>query len=386
MKVMVIEDNAKKRRAIEGHLKSKGILEDDILRVRNMSDFAGSLSNDIGLFIIDFNLPNHDGGEAYQNGQAILESIIKAGKQDALLLAISSYPDEFPKLRERYEAQGCILADFGNKSWKSTLDHLLIQLKRNTKFDFVIFCALQEERNPYVALLPGKQVNRGGLDCYDVEVSGRKGTVVLHPNMGLVNAAVTAGVCIDKFKPSLVGMSGICGGFEGRAKLGQLLISSMAYEYQSGKWAGDGFRQEPYQVATDNTTITAMKILAAKANLLRELEADFVGATPEEISNPDAAIFTSGSAVIADIKFLEQIEIFHRKVGALDMEVFAIQRAAELSPIKPICICAKTVVDLCSPEKNDVLHPYGSYISAKFMIRAIGTFFESVFQENRRIA
>lgn len=386
MKIMVIEDNTKKRRAIEGHLKAGGISDDDILRVRNMSDFAGSLSNDIGLFIIDFNLPNHDGGDACQNGQAILESIIKAGKQDALLLAISSYPNDFPQLRERYEAQGCILADFANKSWKSTLDHILIQLKKNTKFDFVVFCALQEERNPYVALLQGKQVNRGGLDCFDVEISGRKGTIVLHPNMGLVNAAVTAGVCIDRFKPSLVGMSGICGGFQGRAKLGQLLISSMAYEYQTGKWAGDGFRQEPYQVATDNSTITAMKILAGTANLLTDLEADFKGTRPAENNTPDAAIFTSGSAVIADDKFLKQIETFHRKVGALDMEIFAIQRAAELSPGKPACICAKAVVDLCSSEKNDDLHSYGSYISAKFMIKAIDTFFNEVHEGGRRRA
>ena len=68
------------------------------------------------------------------------------------------------------------------------------------------------------------------------------------------------------------------------------------------------------------------------------------------------------------------IEI-HRKVNALDMEVFAVQRAAELSPHKPPCICAKTIVDLGDSKKNNDLHQYGSYISAKFLIRAIDNFF-----------
>lgn len=85
--------------------------------------------------------------------------------------------------------------------------------------------------------------------------------------------------------------------------------------------------------------------------------------------------FCNGSAVIADKIYLKQIELIHRKVNALDMEVFAIHRAAELSPHTPACICAKTVVDLCDSNKNDDIHPYGSYISAKFLIMAIADFF-----------
>lgn len=377
MKIMLIEDQDKKRRDIVTHLKSNGVLEKDIIFVKNVSDFTGNISADIGLFIIDFYLPNHDDGEPSNNGRAILEGIKKAGKHDALLLAISSYPDEFPKLRELYEASGCILADFNNKrAWQSTLDHLLLQLKKNFKFDFIIFCALQEERNPYVTnVKKGKQVIRSGIDCYDITVSDKAGTVVLLPQMGLVNAAVTVSLCIDRFRPTIIGMSGICGGVDGRAKEGQLLVSSMVYEYQSGKWAADGFRLEPYQVSTDHDALTHLKVLLSSAGLLASLEAGFTGLRPKEQVNPEPAIFSSGSAVIADENRMAQIESTHRKVGAIDMEVFAVHRAAELSPHKPICISAKTVVDLCKIDKNDELHQYGSHISAKFMIKAIADFF-----------
>lgn len=376
MKILLIEDDKRKRSAITSHLLKNNILQSDIIDAKNMTDFAAALHHDIGLFIIDFKLPNCDDGTASQNGKTILESIIKSGKQDALLLAISSYPNDFPELRELYESHGCILSDFSNKKgWQSTLEHLLIQLRKNINFDFIIFCALQEERNPYVTLLSGKQLVRGGIDFYDVDINGKKGGVVLLPQMGLVNAAIIAAICIDRYKPIVIAMSGVCGGFPERAKMGQLLISGMVYEYQSGKWAQDGFKHEPYQVSTDHITLTNLRILANKDGLIAELEKDFYDERPKITTKPDVGVFTSGSAVIADNQYLDQIQQIHRKVNGLDMEIFALQRAAELSIHKPSCICAKTVVDLCDKNKNDNLHSYGSFISARFIISAINDFF-----------
>lgn len=379
MKVLLIEDDDGKSKAIISYLKSKGVVEANILHAKNMTDFAAFLHDEIGLFIIDFKLPSVDNGVASQNGKAILETIIKAGKQDALLLAISSYPQDFPELRDFYESNGCILADFTKvASWQSTLDHLLIQLNKNIRFDFVIFCALDEERRPYMAMAKGRQVIRGGMDCWDFSIGGRHGTAILLSHMGLVNAAVTAGVAIERFKPRVVAMSGICGGFTDRAELGQLLVSKIVYEYQSGKWAADGFRNEPYHVSTDADLVTNLRALCYSEKLLSALEKGFGGTRPSEQSRPDVAVFTSGSAVIADKSLIDQLSEQHRKVSGLDMEIYGIQRAAELSPVKPACICAKTVVDLCLPEKNDKLHPYGCFISARFILKALPLFFLNV--------
>jgi nucleoside phosphorylase/CheY-like chemotaxis protein len=377
MNILLIEDEDAKAKNIASYLTSKGIHAANIIRAKNMTDFAGALHKDIDLFIIDFNLPSIDNGSINKNGRAILETIRKAGKQDALLLAISAHPDDFPALREFYESNGCILADYSNtSSWKATLDHLITQLKKNIRFDFLVFCALKEERDPYAILLKGKKVIRSGFEFFDVTIGGKTGSIVLMPQMGLVNAAITASVCIDRYKPTVVGMSGICGGFAARANMGQLFVSSMVYEYQSGKWAADGFKQEPYQVPTDHITLSKLKSLLAADDLISSLERGFKGGErPRTPYPPEVGIFTSGSAVIADSEYLKQVEIIHRKVNALDMEIYSIQRAAELSAHKPVCICAKAVVDLCGESKDDHLHSYGSYISAQFMIKAIQTVF-----------
>lgn len=375
MKIMIIEDNNAKITKIKSHLNSKGVKDEDIIISKNMSDFASKLNYEVDLFVIDFNIPNCDDGESQPNGLAILESIIKSGKGDALLLAISSYPEDFPNLREKYESNGCILADFKNeKSWKSTLDYLLLHLKNKLRLDFVIFCALEEERFPYIILTDnGKNVIRGGIDCYDIDLNGLNGTVILLPEMGLVNAAIYAGTCIEKFKPKLIGMSGICGGFGKKVKLGQLLLSSFSYEYQSGKWSSDTFLNAPYQASTDHVTLTHLKAILAQPDLITTLESEFTGIKPDEKVKPEAVVFTSGSAVIASQKKLEHIASFHSKVSAVDMEIFAIQQAAKLSQYNPASICAKVVVDLCDESKNDDYHSYGCYISAKFMLKAIPT-------------
>jgi len=378
MKIMLIEDSQPKRDAIKSFLVACGVVDSDIVCAANMTDFSANLHHDIGLFIVDFYIPVLDGGSASQNGRAILETINKSEKKDALVIAISSYPDDFLGLRDYYEARGCVLVDYSKKdAWQSALRILLVQLRRNMRMDFLIFCALQEERSPYVALLQGKLQIRGGVDCLDVVIGGRSGLVVLMPQMGLVNAAVIAGLCIDRYMPSVVGMSGICGGFSSRAKLGQLFVCSMAYEYQSGKWSGDGFKQEPYQCATDHMTLTKLRALVNQPGLMGELESGFTGVRPSSASPPDLGVFTSGSAVIADRSHLTSIEQIHRKVSALDMEVFALHRAAEISCARPACISAKTVVDLCDAEKVDDLHSYGSFISARFLIKAIANHFEA---------
>ncbi|EOC3068566.1 hypothetical protein ABUP50_001040 [Cronobacter malonaticus] len=377
MKIMLIEDNKNKRDDIKGFLLSKNIVDSDIIIAKSMTDFTTNLHHDIGLFIIDLKLPNIDGGEAQFNGLTILETIKKSSRQESLLLAISSFPDEFPKLRDIYESHGCILSTYSNKKgWKSTLEHLLIQLNKNISLDFLIFCALKEERTPYITMINGKKCNRRGIDFYDIDIGGRKGSVVLLPSMGLVNAAIIAGACIDRYKPSIVAMSGICGGFTDNVKLGQLLVSKMAYEYQSGKWTDDGFKQEPYQVSTDQNTLTNLSIMIDQDDFLKELEEGYSATKPDEPTPPIFSVFTSGSAVVASKQLLTNIQNHHRKSGGLDMEIFAIHRATELSINKPLCICAKTVVDLCDSNKDDDLHIYGSYISAKFIILAIRNHYE----------
>jgi nucleoside phosphorylase len=255
---------------------------------------------------------------------------------------------------------------------------MVLQLRSIERLDFLIFCALRSERAPYTGMdqLGGAPKFKDNLSRLDITIAGRSGTIIELPRMGLVDAGITAGQCIEKFKPRVVAMSGICAGFPERAELGQLLVSELAYEYQSGKWSADGFSQEPYQVPVSE----AMRILAREllndSSLLARLEEGWKSDRPSKMSEPKLAIFTSGSAVIASEQFIEQVATHHRRVSGLDMEIYGVLRAAHIARCKPDAICAKTVVDLADGEKDDLLQPYGSAISARFIVQLLQRYFE----------
>lgn len=378
MKILVTEDDDAKRDEIIKFIVSAGVDRGNVLVATDMADFIGKFDRSVSICIIDLRLPAYAGGGADQNGIGILQAIDSVGGGRVKLLAISAYPDEFGSIRNQFESRGCLLVDFNQKEvWKNALRQMIIQSNSAELMDFVIFCALRAERAPYTAMpkLGGSPIYRGNIARYDIYIGGRKGTVIELPRMGIVDAAAVAGSTIEKFKPKVVAMSGVCAGFPGRAELGQLLISELAYEYQSGKWTKDGFSQEPYQVPISEDVRTVAREILEDQKLLSRLEEGWQSDRPSKMSIPRLAAFTSGSAVIASDQFMEQVANHHRRVSGLDMEIYAIHRAAHVSQCKPDVLCAKTVVDLAGAEKSDLLQPYGCEISARFVIEFLNAYF-----------
>ena len=378
MNILLVEDDTRKRDEIVALILSLGIDRSQIRIAANMVEFVAQFDATVAICVVDLRLPAFDGGDVQQTGLGILQFIEKSKGTDLKLIAISSYPEEFESVRPQFESRGCIITDFHNKDvWHSALKNLVVQAGSRESFDFIIFTALASERSPYTSFgqLLGKAVSKGNLTRYDIEIEGRRGTVIELPRMGIVDAAVTAGICIERFTPKLVGMSGICAGFPDHTALGQLLVAELAYEYQSGKWTKDGFNQEPYQVPISEKLRSLLRGMIESDDLLSRLEDGWRQVRPADMRPPKMAAFTSGSAVIADKKYLQQVSGHHRRVSGLDMETYAIFRAAHLARCKPEVLCAKVVVDLADADKDDRIQPYGCFISARFLVQAISEVF-----------
>ena len=380
MTILIVEDDEAKANEIRSFLLSEGASTNDIVMAVDMADFIAKFDDGITICVIDLRIPAYDGGERDLNGIGVLQAVDRRGGGRVKLLAISAYPEEFASVRDQFERRGCLLVNYLQKEvWQSVLRQMLVEVQASDTLDFVIFCALQTERAAYTILpeITATPVFKNNITRLDIDLNGKKGTVVELPQMGLVDAAAMAGACIEKFKPKAVGMSGVCGGFPGRAELGQLLISSLAYEYQSGKWTDEGFSQEPYQVPISESMRIVAREMLEDAELLNRLEVGWKSGRPSQMTAPKIAAFTSGSAVIASEKFLEQVASHHRRVSGLDMEIYAIQRAAHVAHCRPECLCVKTVVDLANGAKDKILQPYGSFISARFLMEALSSYFEA---------
>lgn len=380
MKILIAEDDAHKRDNISSYLEYLGVSPSCILLAKDMAECMSKFDPEIKLCIIDLRLPAYEGAAPDNNGIGILQTMDRKGANNVKLLAISAYPEEFTHIRAQFESRGCLLLDFKQEEvWQSVLKQIWLEAQTAEVMDFIIFCALREERAPYTAMekLGGSAKIKDQLIRFDVTIAGRSGTIIEMPRMGLADAAITAGRCIERFKPKIIAMSGICAGFLGRSELGQLLVSELAYEYQSGKWTNDGFSAEPYQVPTSETVRLLVRDLIEDTKLVSRLEKDLDLHRPQKMTAPKLAAFTSGSAVIASDAYMEQIGNLHRRVSGLDMEVYAIQRAAQLAPCNPDVICAKTVVDLANGEKDDKLHKYGCIISARFVVEVLEAYFHT---------
>jgi nucleoside phosphorylase len=376
MRVVVFEDDNDKYDLIKKVLLTKDVTENGIVRAESVAEYARFGNKDFDLCIIDLRMPSLTGGTSGSAGREILEMLDYSGKKNVPIIAITAFEDEATQVRDIFSARGCLIFNVDKlELWSQALDIFIAQAHDRNRYDFIIFAALDEERQPFASLpeIKVKSVTRHGVDLWDCDFGNRSGTIVLLPRMGLVNASATVARVMATYTPKVVAMTGICGGIADRGAMGQLLVTDFVWEYQSGKWSGEVQKAEPYQVAIPVPTRNILvKILEDRKLLLAQLEQGYAGSCrPSKIVEPDMAVFTSGSAVIASSKRLKSVEQQHRKVAGVDMELYGFHRAVELTGQNVHAFSAKVVVDKADEAKDDDLHEYGCYVSAKFVIKGI---------------
>jgi adenosylhomocysteine nucleosidase len=378
MSIVVFEDDDNKWTAIRGCLLEKGVSIHNIKRIGNVSQFVEISGKAVDLCIIDIRMPSVIGGSTRSAGAELLQMLDYSGMRRVPVLAITAYPEEAKQLQNLFSSRGCIIFDYYEKQvWSQALDIYIAQSKDKGRYEFLFFTALKKERDAYLSLqnISARSVQRNGLDLLEFDLDDKSGAVVLLPRMGIINAAVTTARALELYSPSIVAMSGICAGMGANAELGQLLVTDIVWEYQSGKWLDEMFESEPYQVSIPQNTRLALSQLLDRDNLMSQLEGSFSGKVrPSKISTPKLAPFTTGSAVIASDRRLDAVKLQHRKVAGLDMELYGFHRAVELSSQLVHAYSAKVVVDKANEAKSDELHEYGCVISAAFVLEAASTF------------
>jgi nucleoside phosphorylase len=205
--------------------------------------------------------------------------------------------------------------------------------------EFVVVCALEEERTGFVqtAFEKVSEAIVSDLNVHYFRLAGQReffGAIVRLSQIGLVAATFETASVVKAFRAKVLCMSGICAGFAKEAGLGQVVIASPAWEYQAGKWSKNGFEIAPVQVPLRPATRLMIDQAIARDSFAHYLEAGIkTGQTrPMRQFKPILAPFATGSAVIADTQRLVHIEKQHRKLTALDMETFGFYFAAQESP------------------------------------------------------
>ena len=375
MRVLTIEDDDEK----QSQLRESAESVDENAVFVTAPDMASAMrqlqATQYDLIILDLMLPMVGGGSPVDVGGELLPLIARIRRNRYTnMIALTAYKELFDRREECFAAAGVFLIHYERESenWKPTILSLLRRSAAQSRCDFLIVCALELESNALFDTRASLGENRieNGLDTRDIAIGHYKGRVVGLPRAGLVNAASITTASIERFRPKLVAMTGICGGVKDRTKLGQVLVCERCWEYQVGKYVGGEFKFEPYQ--TTISELTRQKLaLMCRSTRVKTLLCDMDMPEGVEKCDPKMATIVSGSAVIADDRERDAICKQHRNIDGVEMELSAVFRAAELLDESIVVIGAKGVSDFGDAQKGDDVQQFAAVAAGRFVVEAI---------------
>lgn len=342
------------------------------------------------LAIIDLALPRQDNGSPIPTeGVNLIQEInefdwFKAPKR---MLAITQHEELDREYSEILKELGVTLHYHdGTGSIEGIIKYqydMIAKANSQVEFDYdaVIVAALDEEAKPILedSRFTWNRVTLFGVEDITIRTSSiqcekgnKKIALVTLPRMGLVSSSITTSRIVNALKPRCVVMPGICAGVEGEVNYGDIIIANPSWEWQTGKWKGDDFSIEPYQISVNQKVIGSLERLL-ESSLLQNLWQQTLLPRPTDKPNYHIGPMVSGSSVISNAKKMEELRGQHRKLKGLEMEIFGVYAACVQSHIKPNFIGFKSVCDFGTEEKGDSYHEYCAEICGKLCVEFVNS-------------
>ncbi|KKY84094.1 hypothetical protein OA44_05915 [Enterobacter cloacae] len=374
MNILIIEDNTDKRFEIEKIINSeldKSSNKPSYTYAENLVFARRYLQTQLyDLIIFDMFLPlNVNSNEEVDCSEELISEFSLSKNYQAEAIALTQFEISEIDNFQSFNSAGITVVHYNSSlNWISALTQKVIRASQKIKCDFLIFCALSKERVAYshAECKLGKQKNIFGMNCLEISIGDYSGFVIKPHNMGLVNMAIIAAKAIELFQPKIVSMSGICAGVKGESNYLDIVIGKSCWEYQTGKWKDGSFKQEPYQIPLSRSLEVDLEQSAEDGEIRELIRKNLF---KEELSSMRIILapISSGSAVIADEKIMEEIGMQHRKMAALEMEMYSLYEAAAQSLCQPLYFGAKAVVDLGDNNKGDSYHEAACIITARYV-------------------
>lgn len=380
MHILLIEDQVDKITLIKD-LISENIHDSQytITEAGNLAEARRQiLSKSFDLIIFDIYLPIGNGinTDAIDVSSDIISEFSQSKNYQTETIAITKYDIDQLDNISLFNESGVTVVHYSasDQKWQDCLKLKIKRIIDKIKYDFLIFCALTKERSAYsqTDATLGTLKPLKGINCQDMKIGPFNGLCITPDKMGLVNMAISASKAIETFQPKIVAMSGICAGVDGEANLLDLIIGDLCWEYQTGKFKDNKFKQEPYQSPVDHRIRVELEQLCESDDFVNKIKE---GLFQTELKNSRVFLgpISSGSAVIADTDKMIEIGMQHRKLAGLEMEMYSLYEAARQSLCRPLYFGAKAVVDLGDSSKDDELHTTASIISARLVINYLST-------------
>jgi nucleoside phosphorylase/CheY-like chemotaxis protein len=390
MKILLVDDDPRRYRRLIERLANINVSRDEVTLVTSANDARDALEEQqFDLMVVDIILPLRPEGEPEErHSMELLSEIIeyeplKRPRQIVGLSASEAAASTVaPFFTDRLWA--VIRYNEASDDWIGQIENCIKYIQEGTnvhretsrKADLAVMCALADPELSAILALPWNWKPAKPIDditfVYEgaVMVEDKTYSVVASsaPRIGMVPSALLASKLIDRYRPPMIVMTGICAGMPGRCEIGDVLLADPTWDWQSGKRFRvsdrSKFAMRPHQIPVDSSIRSRFEQLRADREAFARISVGWKGATsiPKLVIGPVA----SGSAVLADGTITASIREQHGDVCGIDMEAYGLYAAvAVASSPRPLGFSIKAVCDFADPSKADDFQAYASYMSAK---------------------
>lgn len=399
MRFLLVDDDQHKREAIAKFLASKGVDGESLVVAEHAAAARLKLSESaFDVLLLDVLIPVRAGARpAGENSVELLRQIVEDGTSTAPQFIIGITADAKGTLDYAAEFKALVTQvvhfNAGDGVWQDMLTVVLQLLKRQEEakrtndYDVVVLDALRSPELENLLKVWPVKLGAEKLLCQNIlhstgtlELDGTTMRVACAhlSQMGPIASAHAAATLLTEFRPRMLVMTGICGGFSKEVSIGDLVIADKSWDWQAGKWADDGMLApsvDPRDGAAD--LVAYARTIGDAVKLAHDRFVDHE--KPENAPKLVAGPMVTGSSVVASKDVQEVFKGQHRKMAGIDMECYGMYYAASNhagAPVRTLCI--KAVSDLADRAKADDHQQYCSYISAAAMLEVVRLHFRSL--------
>ncbi|CAG0934802.1 hypothetical protein RHDC3_03085 [Rhodocyclaceae bacterium] len=189
--------------------------------------------------------------------------------------------------------------------------------------------------------------------------------------MGSVESALLAAKLIEKFRPRILALAGICAGYEDKVQYGDVIVASPTWDYMSRKIAqgekgATVVTNSPDYIDVDRAVASRFELMSQDSAMLQAIHAQWGGEKVRWAPRLHIGPSATGPAVVADERILRDIRSTqHRATIGLEMEAYGVYSAARMAARpRPLFFSAKAVCDYGTMLKEDKYQSYASFVSA----------------------
>ncbi|PDT49579.1 MULTISPECIES: response regulator [Sinorhizobium] len=384
MRILIVDDDKPKRSRV-AELVGQGLIDYGV-QIKEAATYEEALrtlqESYYDLVVLDLLLPAADGTPSQDSSRALIRQVTNgtgllppmhiigltayeavADQErayfDQHLLSLEFYSAEHTRWADKIVSKIIYLMQSQHASMRFHaesfgVDVFVLAARHENEFLPIrkkLFKTCKDETHP---LWKG-EITRGEIEMRD----GRLLSAVLCcvNEMGMAPTAAVASQAINVFRPKLLGMIGMCCGFNTKAcvsprRIMDVIVAREVTCWEEGKYVDGSKDQSDFQnraktrvvnelirddvekiIEQSERTIKPALSRLSKKPFFKKVHAHFNAGAGEEVVRdlPDVkyAPIVSGSSVIADDKMVQEILTRHTSAIGLDMELFGLYTAAD---------------------------------------------------------